>query len=531
MRIQKKTFLSLALALLSAVPGASRLSAAIVDKFEQAYGHDKYFEQALKGAVPVQVCPGGGYVSAGFSRPTDARTDSDVYVVRVGENGSAVWQRTIDVDHFSDDVGTSVRELHHGSSGGFMVTGTTAPAIGSDRDVFLLKLDCDGSLAWVQRLRTQSDLDGASTDDVANDVIEADTGAFEPIGSPRQGDLIVAGSSRQLLVSKVFDTDAYLVRTDPQGNVIWSRTYSNWGGGSVDDHPIDQEWFNAVSEALPTSDQTVGDVLAAGAQADTGWKDGLAVRVDGTNGLMTLPLHTMASFNDPDAGPLPQERLTELWAIRELRQLPELLNIVVVGNIAEAGGTAEGYTAKTGPSLNLLLAERVIGDGFSGSGDEGFADVQEIFAPTSYASAGDLAVAGYATVSGNQDVAMLALSPGALTPVAGTGRLFGDHSGGEERGTALAQVQESGEFVRFPGFYVNGFTRSDPRLAGDPEDMYLIKTNGSGHTNCSIVWTPSDFSDEHGFCECGPQMQDPGTTNEAVSSSHEKPEWGGSICQ
>jgi hypothetical protein len=524
MKIQKNPFLWLAV--LCAVLGTGRLSG--LDKFEMAYGHANYYEQALKGAVAVQICPGGGYVSVGYSRRTDTRTDSDVYIVRIKDDGSPVWEQTIDVNgHFSDDAGTSVRELHHSLGGGFVVTGTTAVAIGADRDIFLLEVACDGTLAWIQQLRTNGDQTGASTDDVANDVIEADTGTLV-VGLPGPGDLIVAGSSRRPLRSKVFDTDAYLVRTDPSGYVIWSRTYSNGGGSSTTvDRP---EWFNAVSEAQPTSGEVVGDVLAAGAQADTGWKDGLAVRVSGTTGGMTLPLHTMATFNSPAVAPL--ERLTELWAIRELQQAgPEYLNIVVAGNIADAAGPPEGYAGKTGPNLNALLAERVIGDGFAGLGTEGFADFVEITAPTSYAGAGDLAVTGYATINGSQDVVLLALSAGTLIPVTGTGRLFGDHSHGEERGTALSQVQAYDESAGFPGFYINGFIRSDSDSAGDPEDMYLIKTNATGQTNCSILWSPGGSTDEHDLCECDPQMQDLGTINLLVSGSLDHADWGSPICQ
>jgi hypothetical protein len=529
MKIQRKTFLSPALAVLGFVFSAASLWAVLPFDFEWVYGHDDYFEQALKGAVPVQICPAGGYISVGFTRRTGLRTDSDVYVVRIAENGAALWERTFDIgQRLGNDVGTSVRELRHSVGNGFVIAGTTSPANVVDRDIFLLELDCDGRLLWLQGLKTRADLQGTPTDDVANDVMETDTGALVPPNQPRQGDLIVAGSSRRPLGSGAFDTDAYLVRTDFQGSVIWSRTYSNWGGNVADPH--DREWFNALSEAQPINGQAVGDVLAAGAQADTGWQDGLAVRVSGGNGLLNLPLHTMASFNVPvTVGP--QERLAELWAIRELQQAgQEHLNIVLVGNIAEAGKPTEGYAAKTGPNLNTLLAERVIGDGFAGLGNEGFADFQEIVAPTNYGSAGNLVVAGYATINGNQDVAMLALNAGPLTPVPGTGRLFGDHAAGEERGTALSQVLADPGISRRPGFYINGFTRSDPARVGDPEDMYLIKANASGQTDCSVFWVPGDFAQEHGFCPCELHGEDTAAVSKLWPSLQDMPSWGTWIC-
>src|SRR4051812_40330962 len=129
MKIQRKTFLSPALAVLGFVLGSAGLWAALPFDFEWVYGHDLYSEQALKGAVPVQLCPGGGYVSVGFTRRTGLRTDSDVYVVRIAENGAALWERTFDIgQRFGDDVGTSVRELRHSIGNGFIIAGTTSPA-------------------------------------------------------------------------------------------------------------------------------------------------------------------------------------------------------------------------------------------------------------------------------------------------------------------------------------------------------------------------------------------------------------------
>src|SRR6185436_279330 len=97
MKIQRKTFLSPALALLGLVSGPAALKAQLVTRFEWVYGNNLFSEQALKGAVPVQICPGGGYVSVGFTRRTGLRTDSDVYFVHIAENGMMISERTFDL--------------------------------------------------------------------------------------------------------------------------------------------------------------------------------------------------------------------------------------------------------------------------------------------------------------------------------------------------------------------------------------------------------------------------------------------------
>ena len=181
------------IALVSAVSLGLGLEALWAVPFEQVYGNTLHVEQALKGAAPVQVCPGGGYISAGFTLHQGGRTDLDVYVVRTVEMGAGpAWERTYDLNNaLGDDVGTSIREIQIHPQQGFIVTGTTRAPGQADRDVLLLRLDCDGNLLWNQTLRTLADLTATPSDDEARDVIETSTGALA-------GDFVIAGSSRSM---------------------------------------------------------------------------------------------------------------------------------------------------------------------------------------------------------------------------------------------------------------------------------------------------------------------------------------------
>lgn len=490
--------------------------------FERVYGNTPDFEQALKGAAPVQFCPGGGYVSVGYTRHQGARTDLDVYVIRVQETGVQAWARTFDLNNaLGDDIGTSIREVMVQPQGGFILTGTTIAPGRFDHDLILLRLDCAGNLIWCRTLRTAADLAAAPTDDEARDVIETRTGL-------QAGDFVIAGSSRRSVAPGGTDLDGYLVRTDPNGSVLWSQVYFDAMAGG---NPHSSEWLNALTEAKPAGGVGLGDILAVGAQEGQygAWRDGLALRVSGSNGGFTSPLHTMVVRNLPTDGP--QVRTTELWAIRELQRAgAEHLNLVMVGTNAAYLGAGEGFAVKTGPNLNLVLAERLIGDGLAGLGEEGFTDVLEIGAPSAYATPGDLAVTGFAQSGPNLDLTLLALNTGTLLPVAGTGRLMGDHGIGEERGTALAQVLADAAIGRNAGFYLNGFNRSDPAGVGDPEDMYLIKTSAAGFTPCATVWTPDGSLPEN--CDCHPlgQSANPGTVSLPCASLAQSPSWGTALC-
>ena len=502
--------------------GAQILRAA---PFERVYGDTPNLEQALKGAAPVQSCPGGGYVSVGFTRHQGARTDLDVYAVRVQESGVQAWARTFDINGAQgDDIGTSLREVTVQPQGGFILTGTTIAPGHFDRDLILLRLDCAGNLIWGRILRTAADLTATPTDDEARDVIETRTGT-------QAGDFVIAGSSRRVVTPSGTDLDGYLVRTDPNGAVRWSQLYFDAMAGG---NPHSSEWFNAVTETQPgaTPGPGLGDLLAVGAQEGQygTWRDGLALRTSGLNGYFTSPLHTMAVRNLPTGGLA--VRTTELWGIRELQQAgPEHLNLVMVGTNAAYLGAGEGFAVKTGPNLNLVLAERLIGDGLAGLGEEGLTDVVEIESPSAYATPGQLAVTGFAQSGPNLDLVLLALDTGTLLPIPGTGRLMGDHNVGEERGTALAQVLANSVIGRTAGFYLNGFNRSDPAGVGDPEDMYLVKTNGSGFTPCATDWAPGASQPEN--CDCYPlgQSADPGTVSLPCGSLAPISNWGTELCR
>jgi hypothetical protein len=202
----------------------------------------------------------------------------------------------------------------------------------------------------------------------------------------------------------------------------------------------------------------------------------------------------------------------------------------MVGTNAEYLGASEGYAVRTGPNLNNVLAERLIGDGVAGKGEEGFLDVVEIAAPSLYATPGHLAVTGFAASGASLDALLLALDAGTLLPIPGTGRLLGDHGIGEEQGTALSQVLAGPALGRTAGFYLNGINRSDPMGVGDLEDMALMKTDAFGFTPCATGWEPGDSLPED--CQCYPigQTASPGTVSLPCQSVVNPESWGDPVC-
>jgi hypothetical protein len=110
------------------------------------------------------------------------------------------------------DIGNAIVET---SDGGFALAGSQFGATGDD-DMVLLRTDSDGKLLWTKTY-------GAAGKDRAEDMLLLADGGFLLVGTTATGDSSSAGVTAQ---------DAWLVRTDAQGEVIWEKSY---GGGGDDE--------------------------------------------------------------------------------------------------------------------------------------------------------------------------------------------------------------------------------------------------------------------------------------------------------
>ena len=176
----------------------------------------------------------------------------DAYVVKTDGNGNMMWNRTYSSE--GDDYGRSVEQT---SDSGYVITGYTRayaiPGVDSDScDVWLFKIDGDGDVEWSQTygggvgksvlqtadggyviggytngfLLIKTDPDGYMTWKKTYDIGREDT-AFSVIQTS-DGGYLVAGITHSL-IEGIYD--GWVVKTDPDGNVEWNRTY----GGSERD--------------------------------------------------------------------------------------------------------------------------------------------------------------------------------------------------------------------------------------------------------------------------------------------------------
>jgi hypothetical protein len=99
----------------------------------------------------IAQTPDGQYVVAGTTAPADG-SDRDVYVARLDANGRVLWTR--DLGQGSDEVGHGVTALPDGQ---VIVTGYGATPTNDAADVYLMRLDASGRLVWWHNHGTQAE--------------------------------------------------------------------------------------------------------------------------------------------------------------------------------------------------------------------------------------------------------------------------------------------------------------------------------------------------------------------------------------
>jgi hypothetical protein len=150
-----------------------------------------------------------GYAAVGFTT-SFGNGNTDVYLLRFDENGELLWSKT-----YGDWNNQAAGSIELTSDGNFIITGySTNPnsySVDSDgrlineNDLYLLKTDHNGNLLWSKVFNSDNNEYGAEVHETSD------------------GNYIVAGCSED---SHRKDR-VYLLKTDPDGNVLWSKTIAN----------------------------------------------------------------------------------------------------------------------------------------------------------------------------------------------------------------------------------------------------------------------------------------------------------------
>ena len=148
----------------------------------------------------VQPTSDGGYIVAGITYSYEPYHLSDVYLIKTDSAGNQTWSKVFHKD--GSARGECVRQT---SDGGFIITGKDDTSTG---DVYLIKTDSSGDEEWSKTF-------GGSEDDGGESVRQTSEGGF-----------IIGGTTYSMGVG---GSDAWLIKTDSDGNEDWNQTFGGIG--------------------------------------------------------------------------------------------------------------------------------------------------------------------------------------------------------------------------------------------------------------------------------------------------------------
>ena len=155
-------------------------------------------------------------------------TDEDVSIVRVDQNGNYMWNHT-----YGGSLVDTAYDIISVRAGGYCITGVTESFGSTGSDLWVLRVEDDGTLLWNRTY------DGVIGDDEGQSLTEMTDGGFAIVG-----DVDIGG-----------DTMIWLLRTSDIGSLLWNTTYGTPGDSPESIVSIEE---GGMAIAAVTSDSGAG---------------------------------------------------------------------------------------------------------------------------------------------------------------------------------------------------------------------------------------------------------------------------------
>lgn len=169
-----------------------KIDASGNELWHQIYG--EYNRENIANCV--QETTDGGYIIAGYEGNAGMY---DAIVQKTDDKGDIVWERVFGEPDLFDKAFSVQQTL----DGGYIITGMTGSYGANGLDVLLIKLNSDGTDSWIKV--------------IGGDYNEAGTS----VKQTNDGGYIITGSADD----SVGNVDIWLVKTDSNGDVQWSKTF------------------------------------------------------------------------------------------------------------------------------------------------------------------------------------------------------------------------------------------------------------------------------------------------------------------
>jgi len=160
----------------------------------------------------VLLLEDGGYLVVGETA-VDGEQEGVVHLLlmKLDDDGDVVWERT-----YAEERASSGAALLAANDGGYVIAGAIQSDHGSDADIYLLRVDEDGTELWSRSF-------GTSWNEFGGRLLETADGGYVIVGNSVDPNDIVADPSAAGYAGFAGRSSVYIVRTDEDGNEIWSR--------------------------------------------------------------------------------------------------------------------------------------------------------------------------------------------------------------------------------------------------------------------------------------------------------------------
>ena len=204
-----------------------------------------------------------GFIIAGSSDSEDTDISGnigtyDFWVIKISSSGDLVWEKS-----FGGSQIDEARAIIKSGDGNYIIAGDTRS---NDNDVsqnkgaadlWLIKISPTGNLIWEKTI-------GGSNFDVARAIENSQNNGFIISGSSRSSDIDVSENKGQ--------NDAWILKTDNNGNLLWETTV---GGSNIDFSYDVAELANGSVIAVGDTASNDCDILE-----NKGFSDLLIIKID-----------------------------------------------------------------------------------------------------------------------------------------------------------------------------------------------------------------------------------------------------------
>jgi WD40 repeat protein len=174
-------------------------------------------------AFDVLVTGDGGSLIAGLAnntRPSHRITPGEAWLIRTDARGAILWEK-----EYGGEDDATFNSIVQAGRDEYVLLGEIAASYERDEtDLYLLKVDGQGNELWSRTF-------GGRGMDFGKMVRQTADGGY----------ILIGDQADEHPTSNVYESDLYLVKTDEEGNLLWSQTYGDgilclgWGVAQTPD--------------------------------------------------------------------------------------------------------------------------------------------------------------------------------------------------------------------------------------------------------------------------------------------------------